>query len=416
MADPAKNASRAPVAAGRVELSFRGMTCGYRGVPLTSALTCDVRAGEITVLAGPNGAGKSTILRTVIGGLRPTGGTMLIEGRPRGAYSRRELACRLSAVFTDRVRPEMMTCREVAAAGRYPYTGFLGRLDREDENKVDEVLREVHGEEIADRPFSRASDGERQRILLARALCQEPRILVLDEPTSFLDIRYKLEFLTILRRLAREKGLAVLLSLHEIDLAGKIADQVIAVGADHQVTVGPPEEIFQEERVNALFSIRTGSFDPLLGSAEFARAEGKPEILVISSGGAGIPVYRSLSRKGIPFAAGILADNDVDYRAARKMAAVVLGAEAFAPVSPEVMENAVQVEREVRRVIYAGGRLLPENRELLRMADGESKLETPPDGGGTENGRTQEEANHAEYPCTGTASFGRDAGGEPEKG
>jgi iron complex transport system ATP-binding protein len=371
---PAENSSRPAEASGGAELRFLGLTAGYRGIPLTSGLTCDVRAGEITVLVGPNGAGKSTILRTVVGELLPTGGTMLIEGRPRGAYSRRELARRISAVLTDRVRPEMMTCREVAAAGRYPYTGLMGHLSPEDEKKVDEVLREVHGEMLAERLFSRASDGERQRILLARALCQEPRILVLDEPTSFLDIRYKLEFLTILRRLARENGLAVLLSLHEIDLAGKIADQVISVGADHTVSVGPPEEVFREERVQALFSIRTGSFDPLLGSAELARVEGRPEVLVISSGGAGIPVYRNLSRRGIPFAAGILPENDIDYRAAMKIAARVIGAEAFAPVPAEVMEKAVRTLREVRQVIYAGGRLLPENRELVRMAAENHKL------------------------------------------
>ena len=132
-------------------------------------------------------------------------------------------------MLTERMKPELMTCHDVVATGRYPYTGRLGVLSREDENKVDEALMAVHAQELGIRNFLEISDGQRQRILLARAICQEPEVMILDEPTSYLDIRHKLELLEILRKMAKEKEITVIMSLHEIDLAQKISDKVVCV-------------------------------------------------------------------------------------------------------------------------------------------------------------------------------------------
>ncbi len=140
--------------------------------------------------------------------------------------SGRDFARKLSVVLTERVRPEMMTCKEVVATGRYPYTGKFGVLSKEDWKIVDEAVRLVHIEDLAERDFTKTSDGQKQRVMLARALCQQPDILVLDEPTSFLDIRYKLEFLSIIQEMARNDRLTVILSLHELDLAERISDKV----------------------------------------------------------------------------------------------------------------------------------------------------------------------------------------------
>ena len=119
------------------------------------------------------------------------------------------------------MKPELMTCHDIVATGRYPYTGRLGILSREDERKVDEALEAVHAQELGIRNFQEISDGQRQRVLLARAICQEPEVMILDEPTSYLDIRHKLELLAILRKMAKENGITVIMSLHEIDLAQK---------------------------------------------------------------------------------------------------------------------------------------------------------------------------------------------------
>ena len=124
-------------------------------------------------------------------------------------------------MLTERMKPELMTCHDIVATGRYPYTGRLGILSREDERKVDEALEAVHAQELGIRNFQEISDGQRQRVLLARAICQEPEVMILDEPTSYLDIRHKLELLAILRKMAKENGITVIMSLHEIDLAQK---------------------------------------------------------------------------------------------------------------------------------------------------------------------------------------------------
>ena len=208
------------------------MTVGYRGVPLIRDIALHVHRGEILTLIGPNGSGKSTILKSLIRQLALIGGTVYLDGKSLQTLPERDLARTMSVLLTEHVRPELMTCWDVAAAGRYPYTGRLGMLTREDEEKVEKAMRAVHAEELGGRDFNAISDGQRQRVLLARAICQEPEVIILDEPTSFLDIRHKLELLAILRRMAKEKGITVIMSLHEIDLAQKISDKIICVKGD----------------------------------------------------------------------------------------------------------------------------------------------------------------------------------------
>lgn len=147
-------------------------------------------------------------------------------------------------------------------------------LTREDEEKVEKAMRAVHAEELGGRDFNAISDGQRQRVLLARAICQEPEVIILDEPTSFLDIRHKLELLAILRRMAKEKGITVIMSLHEIDLAQKISDKIICVKGDAISHFGAPETIFREDIIRELYEIDNGSFDPCFGSIELPRAGG----------------------------------------------------------------------------------------------------------------------------------------------
>ena len=175
----------------------------------------------------------------------------------------------MAILLTGRLDPELMTCRDMVSTGRYPYTGRLGLLSEEDKRIVQEALEQVDGTEIADRPFSDISDGQRQRILLARALCQQPEIIILDEPTSFLDIRYKLELLSILKRMVREKNLAVIMSLHELDLAERVSDMVVCVSGDRIDRVGPPSEIFTTDYIAQLYHMEPGRYDPCFRSLEY---------------------------------------------------------------------------------------------------------------------------------------------------
>ena len=245
------------------------LSVGYDKKALIHDICIGIKKGEIVTLIGPNGSGKSTILKSIIRQLAPLGGVAVLDGKAMGNLSGKELSQKLSVVLTERIHPEMMTCRDVVGTGRYPYTGKLGILTSEDRAIVERSLAQVGGLDFADRPFANISDGQRQRILLARALCQEPEIIVLDEPTSFLDIRYKLELLTVLKRMVRENHLAVLLSLHELELAERISDTVVCVAGDRIDRIGPPEEIFTRAYIAKLYQMEHGKYDPCFDSLEF---------------------------------------------------------------------------------------------------------------------------------------------------
>jgi len=284
----------------------------------------------------------------------------------------KEVSQKLAVVLTERMRPELMTCEDIVATGRYPYTGTLGILSAEDKTKVKKSMETVHAWDLKDRDFTAISDGQRQRILLARAICQEPEVMILDEPTSYLDIRHKLELLTILRKMAKENGITVIMSLHEIDLAQKISDQVICVKGDRIAEFGDPEEIFTEATIRDLYEIDNGYYDPIFGSVELPKPEGEPEVLVLSSGKTGIPVYRKLQKAGIPFAAGILYPGESDYQLARLLASGIISEEPYEPISDETYQKALKIMEKCGKVINAGVKVGSMNQkmgELLRIAE-----------------------------------------------
>ena len=332
-------------------LCTEALSVGYNGSTLIHSVGLTLRRGQIMTLIGPNGAGKSTILKTVIRQLAPTGGAVYLDGRNMADLSEREIARRLSVLMTGQIRPELMTCFDVVATGRYPYTGRLGILTPEDRRKTVQCLELVHASGLADQDFSRISDGQRQRVLLARALCQEPEVLVLDEPTSFLDIRHKLELLAILKEMVHARHLAVVMSLHALDLAQKVSDWVVCVHGDIIERQGPPEEIFTSDYMMELYGEARGSYNPQFGSLELEAVQGKPEVFVIGGGGAGIPVYRRLQREGIPFAAGVLTENDVDFPVAEALAAEVVSVGPFQAVGEEALQRATTVMERCGKVL-----------------------------------------------------------------
>ena len=291
--------------------STEHLTVGYDKMPLIKDVNLQVRPGEILTLIGPNGSGKSTILKTITRQLKQIGGTVYLGRETMRGMGDNEVSRRLSMVMTERVRTELMSGREVVASGRYPYTGRLGILSPEDWEKVDEAIALVHAKEVQEQDFMKISDGQRQRLMLARAIAQDTKILVLDEPTSYLDMGFKLDILANIRMLARERNLAIIMSLHELDLAQKISDTIACVKGDRIDRIGTPEEIFAGDYVQKLYGVAKGNFDPLTGQVFFPKNAQAPKVFVIGGGGAGIPVYHRLQRQNIPFAAGILQENDV---------------------------------------------------------------------------------------------------------
>lgn len=355
----------------------KDLAVGYYKKVLIHDIQLDIERGEIVTLIGPNGSGKSTILKSITRQLQMLGGSVIIDGKDLKSLSHKALSQQMAVVLTDRIRPELMTCQEIVATGRYPYTGRLGILSREDEDKVDEAMRAVHAQELGSCDFNAISDGQKQRILLARAICQEPDIIILDEPTSFLDIRHKLELLSILRNMAKEKKITVIMSLHEIDLAQKIADKIICVKGDTIAHFGPPEDIFKEEIIRELYEINNGYYDPVFGSIELPKPEGKADLFLITGGGTGIPVFRKLQKENIPFATGILYKNDVDYRVARELASEVITEELFHEISENSYKKALDVMKSCSRVISTGVPIGSCNwrlGQLIREAENMGKL------------------------------------------
>lgn len=355
------------------------MTVGYDGKPLIRDIEIRLNRGEILTLIGPNGAGKSTILKSLTRQLKLVGGTVYLDQKLMSQMSGKDVARKLAVVTTERIRPELMTCEDIVATGRYPYTGTLGILSEGDWEKVHKAMDMVHALDLKDRDFTAISDGQRQRILLARAICQEPEVIVLDEPTSFLDIRHKLELLSILKKMVLEHHTAVLMSLHELDLAQKISDYVICVHGDRIEKYGTPEEIFTSEYIHHLYGITTGSYNAAFGCLEMAAPEGKPQVFVIGGNGKGIPVYRKLQRAGIPFIAGVIHSNDLDYDVAKALAAEVISEEAFEIISEENLKKAEQLMDDCAEVICCidkFGTMNAANQRLVEKAKIEGKLKT----------------------------------------
>ncbi|MBP5282553.1 MAG: ABC transporter ATP-binding protein [Lachnospiraceae bacterium] len=317
---------------------------GYGKKVLLSDVELSVQAGSVLTLIGPNGSGKSTILKTLTSQLKSMGGRVLFLGekgeKDMNDMSGAEIAKSLSMVMTERPTPELMTCREVVGTGRYPYVGMLGILGIEDWQKVDEAMETVCAAEVAQQSFYEISDGQRQRVMLARALCQEPEVLVLDEPTSYLDMRYKLDILESIRRLAKERGIAVIMSLHELDLAMKISDRIACVDGEKIAKQGTPEEVFAGKYVQELYHIDEACFNPLTGATYPKAGKGDAKVFVIGGAGSGIPVYYRLLREGIPFVAGILFENDLEMDAARACASRVISVEAFSEMDEKALNEA----------------------------------------------------------------------------
>lgn len=244
----------------------RDLAAGYGGRAVLRDVTFSVRPGEILTLIGPNGAGKSTLLKTLARAIAPLAGTVYLGDAPLAELGENALAKTLSILTTERVRAELMTCADVVSTGRYPYTGTLGILSARDREAAAEAMALVHVAELAQTPFERVSDGQRQRVMLARAICQEPEVMALDEPTSFLDVRYKVEFLTALRQLAREKHIAVVMSLHELDCAARVSDLLLCVRAGAVDRVGKPEEVLTPAYIEALYGMEAGSYAAFFGA------------------------------------------------------------------------------------------------------------------------------------------------------
>ena len=283
-------------------LKTHNLTIGYKTSQKTirnvaSNISTSLQTGELVCLLGPNGAGKSTLLRTLAGMQPPIAGEVKLLEDDIYKLPPQELAKRLSLVLTEKIDVGMLSAYALVSMGRYPYTDWWGKLSSEDENIINWAIKSVGAVNLAQRNVSELSDGERQKIMIARALAQSPMVMLLDEPTAFLDLPRRVEIMQLLRQLARDTNQAILLSTHDLDLALRLADKIWLLGNNGILHVGAPEDLilsgafadtFRSEGVE--FNIFSGEFN--------LNIPYKGEVKLIGEGVAAIWTIRALERVG----------------------------------------------------------------------------------------------------------------------
>ena len=241
-------------------LSTRDLAVGYRTRQVRRAVlehvNLTVRRGDLICLLGPNGIGKSTLLRTLARMQPPLWGAIELEGIDLAAITQAALARRVGVVLTERIAGDGLTVRRIVELGRYPHSGWFAASSDRDRRVVEWAIDAVGAGHLADCDFSRLSDGERQRAMIARALAQEPVLLVLDEPTAFLDVPSRIELMALLRRLTRQDALAVVVSTHDLELALRTADLVWLVMPGGELVTGAPEDVVVSGNIASAFEGR----------------------------------------------------------------------------------------------------------------------------------------------------------------
>ncbi len=213
-----------------------------------------VNKGEFVAVIGANGIGKSTFLRTLSGFQNPLSGSVKLFGRELLEYPKQELALQLSVVLTEKVESKLIRVIELLSIGRYPHINWMGKLSAHDYDVIDEAMNITGISLLAERSLFQLSDGELQKVMIARALVQETPVIILDEPTSHLDLKNKAEVLSLLLHLCREHGKTILVASHEIELALQLADKIILMGFDHYFFSGTPQEVISQNLLKKLFA------------------------------------------------------------------------------------------------------------------------------------------------------------------
>jgi iron complex transport system ATP-binding protein len=243
-------------------IELHGLTLGYENRVLFENAEIGFGWGEFTALVGRNGAGKSTLLRTIAGLSKPLGGTIVVDGHELSSLNSKEIACLISFVSTEEVKVANLKVADVVGLGRAPYTNWIGSLTAADREKVEESLELVGMREFLHKQIDTHSDGERQRVMIARALAQDTPIILLDEPTAYLDLPNRYEICLLLRRLAHTQGKSILFSTHDLSIALELCD-TLAIINDGIFYYGTAEQLIEAGSIRRIFAGTSLTFDPV---------------------------------------------------------------------------------------------------------------------------------------------------------
>lgn len=285
-------------------ISTNDLTIGFpargtmsRPTVVASDINVALNHGEIVCLLGPNGSGKSTLIRTLTGLHHQLDGDIEVDGKPLSHFSNKQIAKKISTVLTDRLTIGNLSVYELVSFGRSPYTGWFGSLTRQDQQVVDWAIESTGIQRFVDRDVLRLSDGERQKVMIARALAQDTSAILLDEPTAHLDLPNRVEIVRLLRELAHDTQKGILLSTHELDLALKAADTLWLISNEGRVITGTPEDLVLDGTFESVFERDSFDFDRSTGSFRLHHPAKKPIYLT----GDAVAVFwtrRALEREG----------------------------------------------------------------------------------------------------------------------
>lgn len=238
-----------------------GYSIGKKTKVVAKGLNAVIQPGELTCLIGANGVGKSTLLRTLSAFQPKLGGEILILGQQIESYDNKALARTIGVVLTEKVDVRDMTVRDLVGMGRSPYTGFWGKLNEEDREWVEKSIDAVGIQNLAGRPIQSLSDGERQKVMIAKALAQQTPLIILDEPTAFLDYPSKVDVMKLLHELTRSSGMTIFLSTHDLELALQLSDKLWLMDRERGVEVGSTSELSEKGQLSSFFQNKSIIFD-----------------------------------------------------------------------------------------------------------------------------------------------------------
>lgn len=362
-----------------MQLQMQHVTFGYRREPLLYDVSLSIKAGEMVGLLGPNGSGKTTLLRLLSGVLHPQQGQVLLEEQNLRRWGRRSIAQRIAVVPQELHVPFAFTVEHMVSLGRIPFIGPFGGHTAHDKTLVQEAMNIADVTSLAQRVFNELSGGERQRVMIAMALAQEPLVLLLDEPTSHLDIKYQIETLELVQHLNRERKVTVVAAMHDLNLAARYFPRLMLFQRGIVADAAPAEVLesgllSRVYGVNVQVGILRGAehlsvLPPGSSNEENEHKERvRPLVHVIAGGGSGELMMRALADAHIPFIAGALNIGDSDSTLALRLAQEVIIEQPYAPISPEALKQVRAGLARVAVLILCPVPIGPGNLALLQEA------------------------------------------------
>ncbi len=349
------------------------LTIGYNGDPVLREVSLTTARGQLVGIVGPNGSGKSTLVRALSRVLPPMRGRVLLDGADIYGMTARELARRLAVVPQDNQVAFDFPVREIVLMGRAPHLSRFGLERPHDYAIAEEAMRLTHTEVFAERPITSLSGGERQRCMVARALAQQPEVLLLDEPTAHLDINHQIEILDLTRRLTAERSLATLVVLHDLNLASQYCDQLLLVAQGRMLAEGTPQEVVTESRIRAAYGadvhirLHPTSGRPyvtlLSRLPTAAKATRQTKVHLICGAGTGLHLMRRLTQLGFAVSVGVVNVADTDQVEAEALELPRVEEAPFSPIEDDTHRQNCELAREADVVVVTG---IPFGRGNLR--------------------------------------------------